>query len=248
MTVRLSYNLPGSLLITDFAINFLINLTLNRKGLSLVHGSAIGKSGKFFVFSAQGGAGKTANAMKAIENNYQYLGDDSVILHESRVYNYIKPLNIFPFNYFPLFREKIPFLKRLEFAFKNLLRITGINLVTKVDPRQIIPNSIGTYGPLKKCFVLIPKTKWDIEPVTKEQAIPFIVNNQKLDSIPYSKYIQMYGFTFPESDIAHYWEIYEENLEKNLVDALTGCYLVHVPLKYDDGVFTNLMREVGDGR
>lgn len=241
MTAKISYNLPGSLLIADFVINFLINLILTRKGVSIIHGSAILKSGEVSVFSAQGGSGKTSTAINAIGNNYQFLGDDSILIHESVVYNYIRPLNIFSFNYLPLVRNNMPIKKQMELHFKSLLQYVKITLVTKVDPRQLFPKSIGNSGQLKNLFVLIPTAEWSNESIAKTKAVKFILNNQKLDSIPYVKYIEMYGYLYPDSKIALYWTEFTRNLELNLPENGVRFYRSFLPFNYTTEVFNNLI-------
>jgi len=245
MIVKVSYNLPGSLLITDFVINFLINITLNRKGISIIHGSAIqNNSKKAFLFSAQGGAGKTSIAINALDTNYQYLGDDTVIVFEDKVYNFIRPLNIFSYNYSPKIRKNMPYKKQIELFFKNLLKYIGINLVTKVDPRQLFPESIGRSGGLSKLFILIPRIETEIQVISKKDALNFILYNQKLDGIPYEKYIQMYGFAFPDSSVAAFWQNYYRNLDQNLDENSIQFYLANVPQKYNNAVFHKIAKVI----
>jgi len=240
MKIRISTNSFASMIISGFLIDPLINFKLNEKGYSLIHGSCVNKDDLAYLFTAQGGGGKTSTALYAVERGFDFLGDNFTILNKGCVRSFLSPLNIFSFNLVPVVKKNMGIKSRTEFHLKNILyKIAGLRIVMKINVKEIFTDSLNDESKLKSVFLLIPKGKFDIVEIDKEELIEHMVANMELDSFPFLKYMMEYSYMFPESRMATHWARYEENLRRNLSDHVT-IYRVEVPQKYDMKTFEGI--------
>ena len=252
--IKLSTNLVGTIaadmFICAFIIDFLIRFKLERKGYSVVHASAIDKEGMGFLFPSQSGAGKSTTAIYFASDGYKYLGDDFVILHNGNILSYLTILNIPSYmNYKNLnsflaanlsTRDKL-LLPLNNFIYK--LSFKYMNLYIKVNPKDLLPEQIVDISNLNAVFLLHQNDKFGVTEVSRERIINSLLINQKLESFPFFKYLLEYGYVFPKSKVANYWEKCRENLEKNLGKNVK-FYRLNVPKKYNYEVFRNIKEEV----
>ena len=242
LVVRISANTFASMIISGFLIDPLINFKLNEKGYSLIHGSCVSKGSRAYLFTAQGGGGKTSTALYAVERGFDFLGDNFTILDKGCVRSFLSPLNIFSFNLVPVVKKNMGIKSKTEFHLKNILyKMTGLRIVTKINVKEIFPDSLNDKSKVESIFLLIPKEKFDIVEIDKEELIGHMVTNLKLDSFPFLKYMMEYSYMFPESKMATHWDRYEENLRRNLSDHVT-IYRVEVPQRYDVKTFEEIWR------
>ena len=238
--VRIFTNPFATMVISGFLIDPLINFKMNEKGYSLIHGSCVSKDDLAYLFTAQGGGGKTSTALYAVENGFEFLGDNFTILDKGCVRSFLSPLNIFSFNLVPIVKNNMEIKSKTEFHLKNILyKMTGLRIVTKTNVKEIFTDSLNDESKLKSIFLLMPKEKFDIVEIDKEELIGHMVANMKLDSFPFIKYMMGCSYMFPESRMATHWDRYEENLRRNLSDHVT-IYWVEVPQKYDMKTFEEI--------
>ena len=244
LIVRISTNPFASMIISGFVIDPLIIFKMNEKGHPIVHSSCVSKDGHAYLFTAQGGGGKTSTALYSVERGLNFLGDNFIILDKGHVLSFLSPLNIFSFNLAPIVRKNMSIKSRAEFYFKDLLhRIGGPRVVTKINVKDIFSDSLANKSKLDSVFLLIPKEKFDIAEIGKEELIRYFVANLKLDSFPFLKYMLEYSYMFPESKMATHWDRYEESLRKNLNDTIS-IFRVEVPQKYDMKTFEEIWKRV----
>lgn len=245
LTVKIHGNWLASTAITGMIIDPLIATKLNEKGYSLIHGSGISdKNGNAFVFTAQGGGGKTSTALYSIDVGFKFMGDNFLILHNEQVLSYIQPLNIFSFNSRPIIGNNIPIKKRLELYIKMMLDYTiGVKFVTKINPKDVFPESIQDNAKLKATFLLFPQREFTIQEIPKDQAIKHILSNILLDFVYYNKYLLMYSYVFPNSPVSKNLKIWVQNLEKNL-SKNTLFYKVNIPQKYSEETFKKILTKI----
>jgi len=238
--VRIDANLFAWELIPGFVIDPLIILKLNEKGYSVVHGSCISKDGKAYLFTSQGGGGKTSTTLYAVERGLKFLGDNFIILDEGYVLNLLYPLNLFRFNLTPLVRRNMGIKSKVKLYFIDLMeKVTGFGMATKVNPEEIFPDALSDRGKLTAIFLLLPREGFRITEITREEMLHHLVMNLKLDLVPLIKYMIEYSYMFPRSRVANFWKHYEENLRKNLNgDVLT--YKLEIPQKYNLEVFEKI--------
>ena len=240
--VRISANLFASMIISGIIIDPLINFKMNEKGYPVVHGSCVSKDDRAYLFTAQGGGGKTSTALYSVERGFNFLGDNFVILDKGYVLSFLSTLNIFSFNLVPIVKRNMGIKNKAAFYFKDLFyKVTGLRLVTKINVKETFPDSLNNNSKLESIFLLIPKGKYDIVEIDKEELIGHVVANMKLDSFPFIKYMMEYSYMFPESKMATHWDRYEENLKRNLNDDIP-IYKVEVPPRYDMKTFENIFK------
>ena len=238
--IRISANSFATMIISGFLIDPLINFKLAEKGCALVHGSCVSKDNHAYLFTAQGGGGKTSTALYAVERGFNFMGDNFTILDKGYALSFLSPLNIFSFNLVPVVKKNMKIKSKAEFHLKNILyKTTGLRIVTKINVKEIFTNSLNDKSKLKTIFLLIPKGKFGIVEIDKEELIGHMVANMKLDSFPFLKYMMMYSYVFPESRMATHWDRYEENLRRNLSSDITICK-VEVPQRYDINTFEEI--------
>ena len=244
--IRISANSFATMIISGFLIDPLINFKLAEKGYALVHGSCVSKDNHAYLFTAQGGGGKTSTALYAVERGFNFMGDNFTILDKGHALSFLSPLNIFSFNLVPVVKKNMKIKSKAEFHLKNILyKMTGLRIVTKIDVKEIFPNSLNDKSKLKTIFLLVPKGKFGIVEIDKEELIAHMVANMKLDSFPFLKYMMMYSYVFPESRMATHWDRYEENLRRNLNSDITICK-VEVPQRYDINTFEKIWSVIQD--
>ena len=243
MKVKIFTNFFASMIISGFLIDPIINYILNKKGYTLIHGSCISDCNGAYLFTSQGGGGKTSIALYSVEKGYNFLGDNFVVLDKGIIRSFLSPLNIFSFNSVPIIMNNMEILSKIEFHLKNLLyKLTRLRLVTKINVKDIFPNSLSDCSKLELIAFLMPKENFGMEEISKEELIGHMVANMKLDSFPFIKYMLLYSYIFSESEMARHWDLYEENLRKNLNDAI--IYKVEVPLKFDMKTFNKISEMV----
>ena len=244
MDVRISTNSFGGMVISGFIIDLLITFKINEKGYPTVHGSSISKDDRAYLFTAQSGSGKTLTALYAVESGFDFLGDDFVILNKNNVLSFLSPLNICSFNYAPIIKKNLGIKSKVKFYLKDVLyKLSGLTIATKINVKDIFSDSLDDKSKLESIFLLIPKEKFDIVEMDKEELIGHMIANMKLDSFPFIKYMMEYSYVFPGSRMAKYWTRYEENLRKNLGDHFT-IYRVEVPQRYDMKTFEEIWRVI----
>lgn len=242
MKVNISTNTVGNyaadMFICAFLIDFLIRFKMEQKGYSMVHSSAVSKDGKAYLFPSHSGAGKTTTAVYFTKEGYQFLGDDFVILDRGDVFSYLTPLNIFAYNLRP-FIKNFGFLDKQILGLKNLIYSAtagNIKIFTKLNPADIFKGKVCEKSKLNGIFLLVASEDFCKERVSREKVLNNLYINQKLESFPFIKYIEEYGYVFPESSAAKYWDKCQANLIKNIGDN-ANFFSLRIPKVYNDDIF-----------
>ena len=248
MTARIHSNLLGKMLIPELIINPLIWFKLNEKGYPVMHGSAVSRDGQAYIFAGRGGAGKSTIALNLVERGFKLLSEHFVILGKDKVLSFPTPFHIMDFNLAPIIRKNMLLRHRVLFQCKQFFRhVTGKGLATKILPGDILPeNSLADEAKLQSVFLLLPRDVFRVARIGKEELINHLVANQKLETIPFVKYMMEYAYLFPESKMATHWARYQENLGQALA-AAKAFYRVEVPLRYDSETMEEISRLVSEG-
>jgi hypothetical protein len=245
--VRIAPNLFGYLFVGGYIIDFLIRFKANEKGIPFVHGSALSKDGVAVLFPARSGSGKTVLAMSLLEQGYDLLGDNFVMLDRGKVLSYPSRMNIFFYNLTPSVRKSLDPLTLFVLQLKYwLYRFTFgyAKIFTPVSVQKVFPDRSVDEAELKKVFLLIPEDgNPQIEPLGRKDMVRSLVLNNKLDAFPFFDYILEYAFVFPDSNLANHWI----NLERNyssILEAEENCYYkVSLPSKLN-AAMTDEIRSV----
>jgi len=245
MEVHVSANPFAWMLLPDIIINPLIWLKLNEKGCAIVHGSGVVRDGKACLFAGRGAAGKTTVALNLVERGFKLLGDHFVVLNNENVLGFLSPLHIAGFNLTPFIHRRMKVRHRIFFQLDRLSqRVTGLQVGTKLSPKTLLPGLTEDKARLNSVFLLLPRTRFKAEKVSKEELIAHMIPNQKLESFPFIKYVMEYSYLFPRSNMAGYWTQYEQNLSQAL-GAARDFYRVEVPMTYDNETLEEISKLVG---
>jgi hypothetical protein len=230
---RIHSNLLGKTLIPETIINHLIWFKLNEKGYPITHASGISKDGKVYVFAGQGASGKSTIALNLVERGFQLLSDHFILLNKGAALSFPTPFHMTDYNLAPVIRDNMSRTHKVSFRLKHLFhRLTGRRIATKILPRDILESSLVDRAKLRAIFLLLPREKFEAREIDKEELIGHLVQNQRLETFPFTKYMWLYSYLFPQSTMATYWHRYEENLRQAL-SSVGAFYRVEVPLKYD---------------
>jgi hypothetical protein len=234
-------NFFARFIISGFLIDPIINFKLNEKGYSLVHGSSVCNDRGSHIFTAQGGGGKTSTALYATERGCQFMGDNFIIVHNGQAMSFLSPLNIFSFNMLPYLKQYIPWHTKFGFHVKKIFfLLTGLNIVTKINPEYINICSPSKQYPICKIFMLVPHERFSNSKVNINKLVQHMAFNLRVDFSFFTKYLIQYSFIFPNSALAKYWNTYEENLTRNFQNIHESSYLIEVPQKYDLNTFEKI--------
>ena len=250
MVVRVHTNLSGNFSVLTNIIDFLIHFKMNEKGFPLVHASCIGKDDCASLFPARSGGGKTTVALYFVEKEFDFLGDNYIILNGSNALSFLSPLNMYTYNLNPVIKRNFGFGNKIILYLKYILyRITSgyIMLSTKVNIKELFPSQMVDKSKLDTIFFLIPREKLRVKRIDKEELIDHLVTNQELDFsyLPFLKYILAYSYMFPDSNMSTHWDKYKENLRRNISENVP-IYKLEVPQKYDTKVLEKIFKIVSE--
>lgn len=240
--VKISSNFFGYLWMVGFIIEFLIHYKMNIKGYPLIHASALSQNNKGYIFSARGGGGKTTISMNLLNRGFKLLGDNFVIVNNGQVLSYFSPLNIFTYNLAPIIRTNLTFKNKINLNLKKIIykfSFGFIKIFTKINPKEILQNSILDNSSIYKIFVLLPKNELKYKNLNKEELCNFLLINQMLDTLLFLPYITEYSYIYPKSNLANHWNLYKKNLVKNIPDSIEFSE-IEVPLKYEKNIFDDI--------
>lgn len=240
--VKIHSNLFGYMWMVGFIIEFLIHYKMNLKGYPIIHASAVGKNNNGVIFSARGGGGKTTIAMKLLENGFEILGDNFVIVNNGRILSYLTPLNIFKYNLTPIVYSHLTFKQKFILNLKNILYKVTLNYIkifTTLNTKKLFPDKLRDEIKLNNVFVIIPSEEYSIDSISKLEFVDYMLYNQKLDTLLFLPYIFEYSYIFPDSKLAKHWENYKKNLIDNLSDEIK-IYKVQVG-KYDSNELKQIL-------
>jgi hypothetical protein len=253
LSVKIATNYVGSITSVLNIVEFLIQYSLLKKGISIVHASGVARDGKCIIFPARSGGGKTTVALSLLERGFQYLGDNYVILDKGVVRNFISPLNIFSYNRMPFIDRSLSIGQKISLAVKKMIYdLTGgyFKVFEKIDPVQFFGHMITdncTVHLLCQIDVKNHEVKDKIVPkrIGRENLMRKLRYNMELDMIAFSKYIYSYGYAFPNSIFSNFWEIYEKILKSNIPNDL-HTIAVEVPDKWSKSTVDKIIRLLGN--
>lgn len=245
--VRIQCNAFGRMVIPGETIYNLIRFKLGQKGYPLLHGSAVGKGGRAYVFSARGGTGKTITTLNFVKRGFDYYSDDSVILGDHEIFGFVVPFNLrFTYDIESLLRIQFsPKTKRELFLKRCIYLLTAgkISLFTTLEARQVFPDAIQSRGPLEKVYILFQGPEFSIQKnIPLEWATTDILINMQFESPELISLLLAYSYCVPRNTLSNFWE----TIAKAVSNALWGVetHRISIPVSYSDEVFGKIYEEV----
>lgn len=244
--IKISTNFLGSISTLSNFSEFLVHLKMTEKGYPLIHASGVLKEKKGIVFASRSGGGKTTIATYLMGKGFKYFGDNFLILNDSKIYNFLSPLNLYRYNLTPLIKEHLSFKNKLSLSIKNFISLISgryIKLSTELNLFSIVPEQIAIDGKLDTLLWIIPKCDFSIDKITKKELIDHLIYNQQIEfmHMPFLNYLYAYAYVFPNSKISNHWKLYEDSLN-NAIGNNIKIMKVEVPLKYNDSVIDEILK------
>lgn len=237
-----------SFLIPDFLpqnllLRPLIEYKLAKKGYFLIHAGAVSKDNQAYLLEGRGGAFKTTLAMDLVRReDFEFMADDRVIIHEDKVMSFPFHLSLFRFRVKHLptedprgFLDKIRMIKYLwnnsEYA-NNDVKVANSSTLRALSS-----------------IVKTNKEKISVREANLEEIINKLIMSMEMEMVysprmtgmsfgRYFKYMLAYSFVFPDSRIATYWDDLRGGLKKILKNV--PIYGVEIPHRYDAKTFESI--------
>jgi hypothetical protein len=245
--VRIDCNAFGRMVIPGETIYNIIRFKLGIKGYPLIHGSAVGKGGVAYLFSARGGTGKTITTLNFVKRGFDFYSDDSVILGNHEIFGFIVPFNLrFTYDIESLLGMKFSWATKRELFLKRLIyyiTLGKVSLFTTLEAKRVFPHTIRERARLNKVCILFQGPRFGIEKnIPLKWATTDILVNMQFECPELISLLLAYSYCFPQSPLSHFWE----RIGEYMVRALQGLetHRISVPILYDDETFNRIYGEV----
>jgi len=218
----------------------LIEYKLSQKGYLTLHSAAVSKHNKAFLLAGRSGAFKTTFTMDFIRRaDFNFLGDERVIVHNNEVLSFPLHMSFFKFRAKYLSTEHMNLLHKICLTMHMWKKSEYMNASIK----------IAKSSKLIALFFLMKTNRRAVtlKSLSLEESIRKLTANNSLEMITgypmmmgvnnrvYYKYLLVYSFVFPNSPIATYWD----DLGKKLREILEGIpiYEMKIPSRYNLRIF-----------
>lgn len=246
--VRIDPNLAGCITNPLNLTEFLIQYCLLQRGYSVIHAGGVAVDGHAVLLPGTSGGGKTTVALSLVERGYDYLGDNYIIIDHNEALSYLTPLNIFSYNRVPLIEKALDQRQKCSLNLRKLLYDATkgyIKIFKKVNPCDIFANQIVSHGQIDLLCFLEPNDKFNRnieEPrrIGLEEAVKKLRFNMELEWLQFNRYIHSYGYLYPQSLFANFWDQYETMLMGNLSSGI-NIYSIGVPIRYGSDVIQRIV-------
>lgn len=235
LSVRINSNNLGRLFIAGHVIDFVIHLSLLKKGLPLIHASAVSTGEKGIMLSSRGGGGKTLLSSNLANRGYDFLADNFVIVQNPDILAFPTPLNLFTYNLSRDLRSRLSIPNRLKLV-KNqtIYAATGgyAKFFVRIDPRDVFER-LRQRSPLALAAQLVQTndeyvTKPTMERISVDEFAHVTTRNQMLEFRLFRRYLDEYAYFFPFSDKAVHWDRYDEAVRRS-ISGNVKCFRILVP-------------------
>jgi len=245
--VKIDCNSFARMVVPGETIYNLIRFKLGQKGYPLLHGSALGKDGMAYMFSARGGTGKTITTLNFVKRGFDFYSDDSVILGDHEIFGFIVPFNLrFTYDIESLLGIKFSFKTRRELFLKHLiyfLTLGNISLFTTLEAKEVFPHTIKNHAPLRKVFILFQGPTFKIEKnFPLEWGTTDLLINMQFECPELIRLLLAYSYCFPRNPLTNFWE----GMVKQITNALKGVEMhrISIPVFYSEEIFNKIYEEV----
>jgi len=245
--VNIYFNPSGRIFITGNVIDFMIHFKLTNKSYPIIHASGISKNGNGIAFSGRGGSGKTSIAFEFLNNEFDFLGDNYIILNKGNIFSFPTSLSLFTYNLNDMILNKLNFNEKVSINLKNFLyNLSGgyVKFFTKINPKRI--HSVLSSSSLDKVFLIQPIENFNkqisIEEMEREMAIKKILYNQMLEFTFFNQYIEIYSFFYPDKKLSKHWDLYKNSISKNLSEEIK-FYEISLSSEFNKGEIVDQIKE-----
>ena len=244
--VNVNWNQLGSLMGPGIIFLDLIKIKFTLKGFNFLHGSAVNRDQKGYLMLARSGVGKTIILAKLAKDNFKILGDDKNILGpNNQLYGFALPINI-KFTYDVKRIINLNLFRRLELKFKKFLYFcTGgsLSILTPIETEKLFGGMICAKTCLNHVIEMIQGPDLRIsENADYAKAVQRAFYNSTFESDELNQLVASYASIFPEKRLSCFWDIFKENLEKNMRNI--KLYRVILPKTFKDEYYKKMKEAI----
>jgi hypothetical protein len=224
------------------ALKPIINFKLLCKGFVPVHAAAVSKNGKAIVFPGRGGTFKTTLSMDFVRKlDYSIFGDDWVIINKNKVFSFVIHSRLFDYRVHKMKFEDFSIIQKIKYLFHQKFK-------------RYAPKCIADKANISSVYCIVKSNERKIKAIklAKSNVIAKTANSHKLETITAAAftgfkrglydYFIAYSYVFPDSKIAHYWDMYESLLNEYL--KADEYYELSLPYKYTKTTFDDFINTV----
>ncbi len=255
-TINFDYNILNRnsfipcLPIQNFLIEGLLFYKLFRKGYFLIHSAGVCKNNFGILMAGRGGAFKTSLSMDFIrKKEYQFFGDDMVILNKNRILPF--PISLVRFGFMlknlptENFRNRLDKIKMIKSIINNYNHLDNtyiaensqINILLSITKRNELMELEVKKEPNKKIIIKKLIYSNQLEMSLHGSHMPKLTG---MTSNHFYRYLLSYNYIFPKSKLANYFYELEDELLETFKDV--PIYEVDIPEKYNANIFDELCK------
>ena len=230
-----------SFLAQEFLIP-LIEYKLTQKNCFLLHAGAVSKNSDTYIFAGRPGAYKTTLTMDFIRKaNFEFLGDDRIIINKEKILCFPTSLFLFEFMLKNMSTEKRSLLNNIR-LFKHILMRkyeNDIPIITNSKPKALFFVSRADRNDVNISETTL---KEGIDKLVVNNKAEFVTSTPITPSGQFYKYMLVYSIMFQNNKLAKHWDALRNGLE----GALKGVprYEIKMPREYDLRVFDEVLKFV----
>ncbi len=235
------HGLRGVIFPTFMAQEFLIpfiEYKLAKKNHFFIHGGAVCKDSQGYILTGRGGVWKTSLIMDLMRtNDYQFLGDDRVILRkDGGILAFPRGQFVFDFTLNNTRTEE----RNIYDDFKLLVHTLG----NKTE--AVSTNPVADCNAIKKLIFVSRKTNDTIQTgsVMPQEALQRLITNNMAEYVEatrqspigqHSTYVQVYSLLFPDNDLLKHHDRMKVGLKSVIVEV--PMQEIILPFDYNQEVF-----------
>ncbi len=231
--------LPSELIQKIFLMPIIDFKLLQRRVLPVHAAGVVGNRGAM-VLLGRGGTFKTSVAMDLIrKKGYKFLGDDHILISDSKVYCYPSHHKFFDFRMSKLKTESCGLFDKLRYLLYQARKQKSCDFIVDSAPLFKTLCMVKHTGKQIKTRKL---NKTDLAQKTTQSRI--LENLEILPAMGISggklyEYFIMYSFIFPQSKVASYWKGYKDLLDEYFTDE--DFQEICLPPKYTTEIYSQVI-------
>ena len=216
--LRIQPNLFANRVIHEQVIDFVVHFLLNRYGYPTLHASSISKDGDAIVFTGPGGSGKTSFSLFGLAEDFNFMGDDRVILNDGNVLAFPECVGFHRANshYVADFMHRTDKMKLLLNDLISVLSRGYVGACLYLESKNVFPERIERSSHLKTMVCLQPSKKFQISEIGVDTVIKKFYTNQMFENRRFQRHIYQYSTIYPDSELEKHQDRYAKNLKDNI--------------------------------